>query len=368
MLFLSVVLPVLFLGIFLSVKLNRELTSQAITRQETITSTIRQGLHLQLKSWIDAGVRLSEKVSLQSLDREKIEKDFISAFSENSCFYSLFVYDKTGKVITLSYRNRNQNDNSLIGKSIAKLKARKFSNRDKVFHKVISTNSYEVCDSVWSYRNINQFLVMFPIREFDNPKNVIGVLSCGIHLEGIFFQELLRSFFRSEEGFLMLSDSYGRVIACTGEESAKGLEKISLSRPLKNSNTESVWTKILNRDYLVTITPISDLKCNIFLAAPRDFFMGFITEILWGMLAFTIVSLIIAGFLGWLFAGRMIQPLLNLVDGIKKVSEGVLSHRIETSGNDEIATVCRSFNEMTAGLEKKNIIEEIWSRSWNRPN
>jgi two-component system OmpR family sensor kinase len=62
--------------------------------------------------------------------------------------------------------------------------------------------------------------------------------------------------------------------------------------------------------------------------------------------------LILASMLAWVIAGRVLQPLRLLRDTARSISETDLTRRIPVEGDDELADLARTFNEMLDRLEK----------------
>jgi two-component system OmpR family sensor kinase len=61
--------------------------------------------------------------------------------------------------------------------------------------------------------------------------------------------------------------------------------------------------------------------------------------------------LILASMLAWVIAGRVLQPLRLLRDTARSISESDLTRRIPVEGDDELADLARTFNEMLDRLE-----------------
>jgi two-component system, OmpR family, sensor kinase len=62
--------------------------------------------------------------------------------------------------------------------------------------------------------------------------------------------------------------------------------------------------------------------------------------------------LILASMLAWVIAGRVLQPLRLLRDTARSISESDLTRRIPVEGDDELADLARTFNEMLDRLEE----------------
>jgi two-component system, OmpR family, sensor kinase len=62
--------------------------------------------------------------------------------------------------------------------------------------------------------------------------------------------------------------------------------------------------------------------------------------------------LILASLLAWAVAGRVLAPLRVLRDTARSISESDLTRRIPVNGDDELADLARTFNEMLERLEQ----------------
>jgi two-component system OmpR family sensor kinase len=62
--------------------------------------------------------------------------------------------------------------------------------------------------------------------------------------------------------------------------------------------------------------------------------------------------LVLASMLAWVIAGRVLQPLRLLRDTARSISETDLTRRISVEGDDELADLARTFNEMLDRLEE----------------
>jgi two-component system, OmpR family, sensor kinase len=62
--------------------------------------------------------------------------------------------------------------------------------------------------------------------------------------------------------------------------------------------------------------------------------------------------LILASLLAWVIAGRVLAPLRLLRDTARSITESDLSRRIPVQGDDELADLARTFNEMVDRLEE----------------
>lgn len=83
-------------------------------------------------------------------------------------------------------------------------------------------------------------------------------------------------------------------------------------------------------------------------------------SIIYGMM----VSIIIAILLGIFFSNRITRPLNKLMDGIKHLSKGDTSYRVEVETRDEFHQLATAFNEMSIKIEeneqiRKNLMADV---------
>lgn len=70
------------------------------------------------------------------------------------------------------------------------------------------------------------------------------------------------------------------------------------------------------------------------------------------LLSVFVISLFLISVAGWVYAGRMLRPVSNLVKEVGKISSTSLDRRLEVgNGKDELAQLAETFNLMLARLE-----------------
>lgn len=70
------------------------------------------------------------------------------------------------------------------------------------------------------------------------------------------------------------------------------------------------------------------------------------------LLTVFVISLFLVSVTGWMYAGRMLKPISNLVDEVGKISGSNLDLRLKTgNGKDELAKLAETFNLMLDRLE-----------------
>jgi signal transduction histidine kinase len=65
-----------------------------------------------------------------------------------------------------------------------------------------------------------------------------------------------------------------------------------------------------------------------------------------------LVSILLLGIVGWLVAGRLLEPLRQLRESAHRITETDLTERIPVRGNDDISDLTRTYNAMLDRLEE----------------
>jgi class 3 adenylate cyclase len=110
---------------------------------------------------------------------------------------------------------------------------------------------------------------------------------------------------------------------------------------VRNNNDQGLIGVSLAETFLVRPSQITRLQ--IFLLTTVAFF------------------LVIA--LGVYLANRITRPLLRIVNASAKVAEGNLDVQVDASGNDEVAILATSFNQMVSGLREGSVYRDLLGRT-----
>ncbi|MBN1221139.1 MAG: HAMP domain-containing protein [Anaerolineae bacterium] len=79
--------------------------------------------------------------------------------------------------------------------------------------------------------------------------------------------------------------------------------------------------------------------------------------------AITTVAFLLVIVMGVFLANRITRPLLRVVDASAEVAEGNLDIQVEASGNDEVAVLAHSFNQMVSGLREGSLYRDLLGRT-----
>ncbi len=209
----------------------------------------------------------------------------------------------------------------------------------------------------------------------DNDGNRVGVILVGKSL-----RTMVRQIRQDTLAHISLYDLNGQPIASTfsafGEDSlplneefvAGVLENQDVSSLTRAQDIASInYTEIIGpwevREFLVgssrnnnDLGLIGTSLAETFLARP-----GQITRL--QIFVLTIVAFILVISLGVYLANRITYPLLQVVDASAEVARGNLEVQVEADGDDEVAVLAHSFNQMISGLREGSIYRDLFGRT-----
>ncbi|NCO79025.1 MAG: GAF domain-containing protein [Cyanobacteria bacterium] len=101
------------------------------------------------------------------------------------------------------------------------------------------------------------------------------------------------------------------------------------------------WTVLISEDVDIALAPVNRILSYIFFGI--------------------VVSGAVVGYIAYLLAQQLINPLEKTAKTIKKISEGDLDVEVEVIGNDEIAVLGKNINEMTTQLRSLVIEQQLFA-------
>ena len=100
-------------------------------------------------------------------------------------------------------------------------------------------------------------------------------------------------------------------------------------------------------------------------ARPRHLVLEFLNQLLLDLALMLVVAFVLAVAAGFFMSRSLAEGISILVDAIRNVAGGVVSHRVEVRGKDELAEASQAFNDMLNTLEKHRMMDDIWHREWD---
>lgn len=361
--FLVTLIPGILLGVFASLQVKRSMTDQALVFQKTISQAMSKGMSARVRGFQEQLSELAANPEIQTMDTDRQRTVLYQFLDHHPSFFSFMVYDAGGSARNYAFRHR-QDGTRFLGRNILDAKNPWVQDLAGLFRKVMQTGEMVVDSRVAVLKGRTQLLILIPIRDFLERSKIVGVLSSSLDIDGHAIQELVAGIDCTAEGFLVITDGDGTPLLKKGRNLPRGLEKVSLSRSLDQGGDESTWTEVGGMPFLVFVSRIPELNAFLLVGARRDEVLGSIDRTVGNMLILTIMLAILAALFGGVLAGSLVDPIQRLLEGIRKVSQGAVSHRLEVSGPKEIAETSRAFNDLAKQLEKNRMLENIWGDTW----
>jgi len=280
---LASILPVLILGGFTLVQARSDLAAQAVEHQKALALAIRQGLTTQVWHYARQLERFAETPPVQSMDRVRQEPAVFRFLDQNSLFFSCYIYDLEGTIVSLAYRNRDRSKDHLVGKNLLRSTNQRDAPSQAAFRKAVETRRLAVAETVITERRQSMLLVYVPIPSFVDRAETAGVISVGILIDGAAIQEIIEGFMPAGDSFLLLTDIHGKVLGRKGKGLPEGLEEVRPSRVPDGPALETTRTSIAGREFLVSLGRVPGMNILVLAGAPTDEVFVFLRKMLWGL-------------------------------------------------------------------------------------
>ena len=171
-----------------------------------------------------------------------------------------------------------------------------------------------------------------------NKCNIVAVLN----FEAM--KEILNNITLIENSNLYITDSEGNVIY-SSDENKWQLE----STVWENINKEVSFETMILNESLITYSKVSNDWIVIAEIPQRSLAskLNIAKSMIWGI---AIMVLLVAIGIGLLVSKKISDPIIKLMELMKKAENGNLSVQIDERGEDEIAKLCKSFNQMIRNI------------------
>jgi HAMP domain-containing protein len=364
------ILPMLILGGTLAVKMRRDLISEAMIAQSTMTGAIQHGINSLLTGYVRQLELLAEDPEIQGGTGEEQTQAIFRFLDLNPMFFSCFVYNASGTITSVGFRNRNRGlDEKYLGHKIGGLVTSRYrpAYEDAVLE-VYKSGKPAFCPYI--VRSIDQkmFLLIVPIRGFTNPDEIVGAVSCAIALDGPDLQEIVTGFPVRPREILVLLDRSGTVLAARGDVLPEGFNAVNLPWEQIASEPRSPISIALDAEpYFGIIAHLPVTSGFLLTARPRREVFAFLDQFLLNLALVVVVALVLTVGMGFLLISAVAEKISRLVEGIHLVAQGVITHRVAIGGDDELSEAGKAFNEMAASLEKHRLMDDLWAREWTEP-
>lgn len=201
------------------------------------------------------------------------------------------------------------------------------------------------------------FFVSGPVN--DEQGNLVGVILVGKSLSGIVYkirEETLAQATIYDTEFIPISSTFVDFPSkpdINPETVLERKEEETMFRDL--TSTRVAYTEVVSAWEIRDGEDIGILGT----ALPKDFLVQASRLTRWNVILQIVLAITAAILLGVWLSGFITRPILNLKNAASEISRGNLEISVDTDGNDEVAVLAKSFNEMARNLKRseKSLIQ-----------
>lgn len=200
-------------------------------------------------------------------------------------------------------------------------------------------------------------LGMFLAVPLMNPQNqqIMAVLRLRVPKSSI--QQFLKNYDRDQQQSFYLVEPGGTIFAASiaalqGKPLEEVFPKLAQFRDNTPASTLTERRRSDGESQILSYTTVSQPFASIVLGTDQDYALKPLRNLTWTLLSGVIVTAIVAGAIAIYLSNRGIQPLLRATKAVTKIGEGDLQTRLPVEGDDELATLSRTINQMAEQLEQ----------------
>ncbi len=303
----------------------------------------------------------SQRDFVINADIDKIRQYAENAVELSNYFYNIYYFSSEAKLAVAAYSDR-RDVKMYIGLDYNGFKNE--PNMQNIHSSILK--SIELKSPMFSgffYSPAKKLLFTYIVPVIRNGK-VNGVISAAIYANDKNFQTFINALKSNPDQFISLFDSQKRLIAATENAPAAfytffaSLDSQKIVWRDAASDTEPclIISRKEPNTAITTVVGINARAVGSTLANLRG-----------KIFSYALICILSVIFISFIFAGTLVRPIKALIDGLKRVDEGVYSYRIEHSGDGagEIDDAIKAFNKMNEKLYKTKVIENIWNERWN---
>ncbi len=274
----------------------------------------------------------------------------------NDLFANAYLFGPDGKVRAWRYRAGAESHSDHVGEDYHRYPGMFSAAADQV----LAGGKAGFTPVFYSSSGRPQIAYLHPIAGADG--RVAGLLSLALYAVSEQVNGWISGLELGRNGYIAVLDRNGRALALTGKVPVR-LSATNV-RPLLDfaglGSEEMGSIEMDGREDLVFQQMMPELGFRIWVGLPewvayrplRSFQMP---------AALALLAALLLGLSGaFIVVRRLLGPLGELVQGIRRVGDGVLSHRVPIVREDELGEAAAAFNRMAEQLHRDQLLEEVW--------
>ncbi len=210
-------------------------------------------------------------------------------------------------------------------------------------------NNYTIGEKKETLREAADHIAELTVYYQDNPNPATQYM----------FEMSMNETARRVGGAVFIADRDGRLL--TGSRNCREHLRGELSKSLVNRIFADKYAELgsfggtFSDTYLLVSQPISyhgDTPAASCVVVPMPNITRYRNDIFRTVLVATLVTVLLTGFISYFVSRRISKPLKNISVAAKSIAKGDFSIEVPVHGNDEIAALSETFNQMTYSLKK----------------
>ena len=367
---LASLVPIIIISVFVLNQIYRELERNIIIENNKMAAQVRSSVIGQFENYKKQLTCLASLKEIKSFDAN-IQSPLINDFFRlNPFFYNVYIYDRDGVLRNICFPGGSGEKDELIGSGNIKDSEATVA---AAFKHAVEKKKTMVSEYFKNSFGETMFCVAAPVFEFGNEDRVIGVLSAAAKVSDSAFHRFFDPVIVYNDEYLLLINESSEVLTMKGSLLPQDLGKFDFpvykdgrAVDITSAAVTNGTTFIGGRKDIIFTSPLAESRSTLIIGRPYNLAFNGIRVIIRYIAWISMACLLLAALLSVWLSNRLAKPIELLVNGLNKIEDGVLSHRIPAAGGDEVGDAITAFNNLAGKLQRNKIIESVWSEKWKR--
>jgi len=366
---LASLVPLVVLALLLYAEVDNGLVSSASRVNRALVEGVQTDIENRLATLRAQFTVLSHMPAIQTLRRDQQDPVLRTFLRYNPTFFKVMTFDRQGTLLSVLWRSLYRGEEGLIGRNMVD----EDRHLSRPLRQAMQTGSTVGSDPVVDKFSQSTIYFVAPIFHFVHDDRVIGAVAGGLQLYSHEVQDLIERAHLPEQSYACIVDDGGQIIARRGpwlpaETGRHVFALYSGGRKVEYLRTEAPYLEgrmwLAGRRMFVSVARLPSVGLRLVVGQPWDLVTARARQVAVRIVWLTLGGLLVSVLLGLILARSFVRPLQALVTGIQRVGSGDMSHRVPVERNDELGAAVTAFNDMADELEKRQLIEEIWTDTW----
>lgn len=206
-------------------------------------------------------------------------------------------------------------------------------------------------------------VVSCPVHAAGGDDEIAGALSAAIKVEDIYFHRILESVHLDEGRYAVVTDYDGTILSATGAI-PQDLHRFDFpgARPYLGAD-DADYDGLVDvngrRDY-ITCRGIPSLAGNLVTGRPYKLAFAPVAGLLSVVFWVASATLFLSSVLAWTVGSGLSAPIGRLIEGLRRMKEGALAHRVPEGDGGEFGEAAAAFNDLAEKLHRSSVIDALW--------